>query len=311
MPVDPVITARLGSVTDEVPLGTALQDLTARYRIPEVNIEERVIDGPRGPIRIRLYRPIGAESAAHPGLLWLHGGGWARGDLDMPEAHVVAAELAADPGVVVASVDYRRATETSRYPVPLDDVHASWRWFTNATAELGTDPGRLAIGGCSAGANLAAGAAARSRDEAEAAPSALLLAYPFLHFPVPASPDDLAADLTTLPDRLRFTAETVLSLASSYVGRVSDIPAHAMPGNGVVDGLPPTYLVLSEIDDLRASGELFARQLQERGIAVTTLIARGMLHGHLNLPPVDELPEVRRSIDFLATALATLTTRAP
>lgn len=302
MPIDPVIAARLGSVTDEVPLGEALRDLTARYRMPEVKIEERTIDGPRGPIRVRLYRPIGAGSARR-GLLWLHGGGWARGDLDMPEAHAVAAELTADPGVVVASVDYRLAAENSRYPVPLDDVHTSWRWFTNATAELGTDPGRLAIGGCSAGANLAAGAAVRARDEADAVPSDLLLVYPFLHFPVPASPDDLTADLFALPDRLRFTAETVLSLTHGYVGRVSDIPAHAMPGNGVVDGLPPTHIVLSEIDELRASGELFARQLRERGIPVTTMLARGMPHGHLNVPPVEEIPEIRRSIDFLAAAL--------
>ncbi|WP_433473705.1 alpha/beta hydrolase [Spirillospora sp. CA-142024] len=303
MPIDPVVRARLGSVTADVPLHAALQDVTAGYRMPEVKIEETAIDGPRGPIRIRLYRPDGAASPC-PGLLWLHGGGWARGDLDMPEAHVVAAELAARPGAVVASVEYRLAAGASRYPVPLDDVHAAWRWFTGAAAELGADPRRLAIGGCSAGGNLAAGAAARARDEADTLPSALLLAYPFLHFPVPAPPGGLIDDLVSLPERLRFTAETVLSLTHGYVGRVSGIPAHAMPGNGAVGGLPRTFIVLSEIDELRPSGELFARQLRECGIPVETMTARGLPHGHLNLAPVDALPEIRRSIDFLGSALA-------
>jgi len=302
MPIHPLIVERLGSISEEVTLGVALQDVTAAYRMPEVQISERTIDGPRGPIRIRLYRPPDALSP-RPGLLWAHGGGWARGDLDMPEAHVVAAELAADPGAVVASVEYRLAGETSRYPVPLDDVHAAWRWFTESTAELGTDPGRLAIGGCSAGANLAVGAATRARDAGETTPSALLLAYPFLHFPVPASPDDLVAELMHLPGPLRFTADAVMALTFGYMGRLSDIPGHAMPGNGVITGLPPAYIVLSEIDDLRPSGELFARQLRECGIPVTTMTAEGMLHGHLNLPPVDHLPEIRRSLTFLSTAL--------
>jgi acetyl esterase len=304
MPIHPLIADRLGSIDEAVTLGAALQDVTAAYRMPEVKIEERMIDGPRGPIRIRLYGLYGPIGAGPPrrGLVWVHGGGWARGDLDMPEAHVVAAELAADTGAVVASVDYRLAGEASRYPVPLDDVHAAWRWFTESTVELGTDPGRLAIGGCSAGANLATGAAARARDAAETTPSALLLAYPFLHFPVPASPDDLAVELMTLPGRLRFTADTVMSLVHGYLGRLSDIPAHAMPGNGVIAGLPPAHIVLSEIDELRPSGELFAYQLRECGIPVTTMTAQGMLHGHLNLPPADTLPEIRRSIDFLARA---------
>ena len=123
---------------------------------------------------VRVYRPPGAASREVPGLLWMHGGAFVAGDLDMPEAHVVSAELASR-GAIVVSVDYRLATATVRYPVPLDDVHAAWGWFADVTDDLGTDPRQLAIGGASAGANLAAAATLSHEsvdggDEAFAAP---------------------------------------------------------------------------------------------------------------------------------------------
>jgi acetyl esterase/lipase len=310
VPVDPAIAARFPLIRD-VPPGADPLTLSETalgyfapygdYALPDVEVTEESVGGPHGPIRVRLYRPRG-ERGALPGLLWAHGGGFVNGDLDMPEAHVVGAELAAR-GAIVASVEYRLAGEAVRYPVPLDDVAAAWDWFVETCGRHGADEARLTIGGASAGANLAVAAALRARDGGRPGPAALLLAYPALHFPTPALPDDLAAEMRTLPPMLRFTARSITDITRAYLGRISDIPPNLMPGLADLTGLPPVQMVLSEYDDLRGSGELFAEQLAESGVPHSVLVAAGMLHGHLNLPPVPDLPEVARSLDFLAEGL--------
>ena len=271
------------------------------YSLPDVDISSASISGPHGDIPVRLYRPLASHGQA-PGLLWMHGGAFVAGDLDMSEAHVVSAELAFR-GSTVVSVDYRLATDTVRYPVPLDDVHAAWGWFAQATDDLGTDPQRLAIGGASAGANLAAAATMRVRDDSGTLPAAMLLAYPVVHFPVPALSDELAAEMRQLPRMLRFTAADIIDFTRWYLGRLTDIPTRTMPGHGNLEGMPPTRIVVSEYDDLRGSGELFEQQLREVGVAVESTVAEGMLHGHLNLMPTAQMPEIERSLDFLAAGL--------
>lgn len=312
MPLHPLIAARLPLIASLGGFGEAFGNPEAdqlfaefvapygEYSLPEVAVEQRAVPGPHGDIPVRVYRPR-TEDHDVPGVLWLHGGAFVAGELDMPEAHVVSAEFAAR-GAVVVSVDYRLATEAVHYPVPLDDVTAAWHWFAGAGEEFGTDRRRLAIGGASAGANLAAAATMRTRDESGPLPAALLLAYPVVHFPVPGLPDDLAAEMRELPRMLRFLPAVVTDITRGYVGRLSDIPPYAMPGHGRLDGLPATRIVLSEYDDLRSSGELFELQLREAGVPVTATVAEGMLHGHLNSQPVAELPEIKRSLDFLAEA---------
>jgi acetyl esterase/lipase len=313
MPVHPLIAARFPLISRISSLEESLMSPAAAqmkvayeapydaYSLPDVDISSASISGPHGDIPVRLYRPLASHGQA-PGLLWMHGGAFVAGDLDMPEAHVVSAELAFR-GSTVVSVDYRLATDTVRYPVPLDDVHAAWGWFAQATDDLGTDPQRLAIGGASAGANLAAAATMRVRDDSGTLPAAMLLAYPVIHFPVPALPDELAAEMRQLPRMLRFTAADIIDFTRWYLGRLTDIPTRTMPGHGNLEGMPPTRIVLSEYDDLRGSGELFEQQLREVGVAVESTVAEGMLHGHLNLMPTAQMPEIERSLDFLAAGL--------
>jgi len=311
VPVHPLIAARFPLIRDLQP-GLDVDDVPESalawfapfgdYTLPDVHVEDRSVDGPHGPIPVRIYRPDDA-SGSRPGLLWNHGGGFTAGDLDMPEAHVVSAEIAARAGAVVVSVDYRLAVGGVRYPVPVDDVAAAWDWFRGATGVLGVDPARAAIGGASAGANLAVAAVLRARDAGHPLPTAMLLAYPALHFPTPALPDALAAEMRGLPPMLRFTPRMITDITAAYLGRITDIPSTLMPGLADLTGLPRTRIVVSEYDDLRASGELFVEQLTERGIRVELTVAKGMLHGHLNIPPVPELAEVGRSIDFLAAGL--------
>ena len=314
MPVHPLIAARFPLISGIASFKEGFNDPEAAerwiayaaapygaYSLPDLDIENRLIPGPHGSIPVRIYRPHGVEQRLS-GVLWMHGGAFIGGDLEMPEAHVVSAELAAR-GAVVVSVDYRLATEAVRYPVPLDDVSAAWDWFVSSAEQLGTDAARLAIGGASAGANLATACTLRARDESRPLPAAMLLAYPVLHFPVPALPDAMAVEMHQLPGFLRFPATTMVDMIHGYLGRISDLPAYAMPGHGNVKHLPPTRILLSEYDDLRSSGELFAQQLREVGVPVASTVAVGMLHGHLNSAPVAELPEIERSIDFLAEPL--------
>ncbi|BBC31134.1 Hydrolase, alpha/beta domain protein [Streptomyces graminofaciens] len=305
MPLDPYLAERLHLLA-----GMAFPDLAdpdARSRFgefmrdptqwaqPDVVVENRETAGPHGAVPVRTYTPRCPASTA---VLWVHGGGFLGGDLDMPEAHVVAAELAARAEAVVVSVDYRLATDGVQYPVPLDDVCAAWRWLRT---ELAGDVERVALGGASAGAALALAAALRDRDEALRPADLLLLAYPFAHFPVPALDSAMAAEMTALPPTMRFTTADVEFMVRNYTGRLTDLPRDALPGAAALHGLPPVHLLVSEYDDLRPSAELLARQLTASETEVRTYLAAGMPHGHLNRTPA--LAEVDRSLDFFADAL--------
>ncbi|WP_205327154.1 alpha/beta hydrolase [Glycomyces sp. YM15] len=258
-----------------------------------VAIEDIAIDGPHGPIPLRLYRP---EDGATGAILWCHGGGFLHGDLDMHEAHVASIEFARRAGVAVASVGYRLADDTTKYPVPIDDVHAAWNWWCEQPLPEGVP---IALGGASAGAALALATALRTRDTGGRAADALLLAYPFAHFPNPTLSVEMNAEMAAVP--FRFTPESVEHMVRNYVGRISDVPADALPGAARLDGLPPTRIVASEYDDLRASADLLERQLREVGVPVESYLALGMTHGHLSHSP--NLPEVGHSLDFLAKFL--------
>ncbi|THV23524.1 alpha/beta hydrolase [Glycomyces paridis] len=257
-----------------------------------IAIEDTAIEGPHGPIPVRVYRPDGDAAGA---LLWAHGGGFLAGDVDMYEGHVVSVELARRARVAVASVNYRLAVDGVRYPVPIDDVEAAWRWWREAT------PANLpaAIGGASAGAALAMAAALRVRDAGTRAPDALLLAYPFAHYPNPALTPEQEAAMAAVP--FRFSPLDVEGMVRNYTGRISDVPTDALPGAARLDGLPRTAILASEYDDLRASADLLERQLNEVGVPVESYLAAGMTHGHLNHSP--RVGEVSASLDFFAKAL--------
>jgi acetyl esterase/lipase len=267
----------------------------AEWRMPDVSVEDRAVPGPHGEVPVRIYRPREQSGRA---LLWLHGGGFMAGDLDMPESHTVGSELAARARALVVSVGYRLAVNGVRYPVPVDDAYAAWTWLAGTGW---TEAGAVALGGASAGSALALSTALRLRDRGLPLPRSVLLAYPFVHFPTPALDADGAARMEVLPPVLRFTPESIEAMVRNYVGRVGGLPADAMPGAADLSGLPATSILLSEYDDLRPSGELLARQLEESGVPHRTYLAAGMPHGHLNRGP--SLGEVDRSLAFFADAL--------
>lgn len=268
------------------------------YVVPEVQVEDAVVDGPHGPVPVRVYRPLDGSIPVR-GLVWCHGGAFIGGHLDMPEADVVARELVARGGTVVVSVDYRLCHGGIHFPIPHDDVHAAYVWASTASGLL-PDGSPWSVGGASAGGNLAAGVAVRLRDEAVALDS-LVLAYPVLHAPVPDGGPELAARVASLPSVLTFPPEATAFLNRNYLGdHDPDVP-YAFAGRGDVVGLPRTRIIVCEFDDLLPSGEAFAAQLAAAGVPVEVERVAGVVHGHLNISGLDE---ATASIDGIAAFLA-------
>src|SRR5437762_4966104 len=144
---------------------------------PEIGaVKNLVAEGPGGPIPLRVYRPAGvAASAALPGLMYFHGGGWVIGDLDTHD--VLCRQLTAEAGVTVVNVDYRLAPE-HKFPAAADDAWAATRWTVAHASELGVDADRLAVGGDSAGRNLAAVVALLAREAGGPRIALQILLYP-------------------------------------------------------------------------------------------------------------------------------------
>ncbi|MDP3952328.1 alpha/beta hydrolase [Microbacterium sp.] len=264
-----------------------------------------------------LVRVYPAEAPDGTGLVWAHGGGFLFGDIDMPESDWVARQLA-DRGTTVVSVEYRLAPAPDGfhegvtaqpghpYPAGSDDMVTAWRWTLAHATELGISPSALAIGGTSAGGNLAAGAALRLAGTAES-PALVLLAYPTLLAVQPAPDAELRAALDANPDADRFGPASVLRMYENYLaGPVDDAPLPAVPGRAMASDLahfPPTFIVNGDVDELRVSAEHFATTLAAAGREVEILTEHGTQHGHLNRP---EEPAATRSIERMARRLAAL-----
>jgi acetyl esterase len=305
MSFDPVLAQKLHlmeNINFHALDADALTRMDEFYRDPEpwsapadVEISEDAAPGPHGLVPLRVYRPSGPVSGR--GLVWAHGGGFASGDLDMGEAHIVSAELASRSGAVVISVGYRLAVGGVRHPVPVDDVHAAALWALDG----GASAALFSIGGASAGAALALATAQRLVAAGDERLTGLLLAYPFAHFPNPALDSEVTSELAILPSSLRFPAANIEWMVQNYTGSLCDVSADAMPGGGRMTGLPPASIVVSEYDDLRSSAELLERQFTAAQVPVTSYLAKGMPHGHLNRSPV--FAEVEHSLEFFAQAL--------
>ncbi|MGY1815688.1 alpha/beta hydrolase [Blastococcus sp. SYSU D00820] len=314
MPIDPSLSARLALLEGIESIEAGLADPALRPRLdefmgmrdapppPDVAISDAEAPGPHGPVRVRVYRPHG-DGDGRPALVWMHGGAFRGGALEMPEGDWTARQVAARAGAVVVSVDYRLCVGGVSYPVPHDDVVAAVRWVRDSAADLGIDPARISVGGASAGGNLAAGAALRLRDDDCWLPAALLLAYTTVHPVPPPATGALAADLAQLPRLLRFLPQDTADITANYLGGpLSTADGYAMPGLGVLDGLCPVLVLNAEHDDLRTSGEAFTAQLARAGVDVRQVLVPGTLHGFLNQPPT--VAAVDRALGLMAATVA-------
>ena len=241
--------------------------------------------------------PVRTYGTSGPTLVWMHGGGFMAGDLDMPEADVVARELVARAAVTVVSVGYRLAA----FPAGLDDVVA-------VASSVSRDTGPVVIGGTSAGGNLALAGALRLRD-AGTAPAGLVLAYPYLHRVNPPAPPGLEDRMAPLPESARFPPAKMTAMATFYLGpRADDPPPYAYPGSASPDaidfaGLPPTLVIGAGDDDLLPSALDAAARLRAARVPVTEYLEPGVRHGHLNTPGI---PGADRTLDEIARFLRAL-----
>jgi acetyl esterase len=267
---------------------------------PDVDVRTSVAPGPHGEVPVRIYTPPASVGTGRPALVWMHGGAFLGGDLDMVEADGVAREICVRAGAVVVSVDYRLCLDGVTYPIPHDDVVAAIRWVRDGAAELGVDGRRISVGGASAGANLAAGATLRLRDDDSWQPATLVLAYPVAHGVLPPASANLTAMMAGLPRMLRFLPEDTASINANYLGGAhSCADGYAMPGNAVLDALCPVLVLNAEYDDLRPSGEALTAQLAAAGVDVRQVLVHDLPHGFLNRP-AGALEGVDRALDLMA-----------
>ena len=241
------------------------------------------VPGPNGPVPVRIYRHADGRTSG-AGLVWFHGGGFRHGSLDMPEGDLVARGLVTRTHAVVVSVDYRLCHDGVHHPVPHDDCFAAFRHTVEHAGDLGIDPTRVAVGGASAGGNLAGGVALHGRDAGILLWQSLL-AYPVMHASLPEYSPQLLAAVARMPRGIGFV-DRVREMNENYLGGPLEEHArdrYAFPGEATdLTGLSPTYIENCEFDDLRASGERYAAQLADAGVDVTLVTAAGVPHGHLN-----------------------------
>ena len=264
----------------------------------DVEVRDLSIPGRHGIIPGRLYASrVGRGGTA---LVWLHGGGFVVGDLDMPEAHWVSLELAAR-AIPVLSVDYRKCVDGVHFPVPSDDVLDAWLWATDRGPELGASGDGLHLGGASAEPRSLRASPSGCANGAGLLPASLLLVYPIVHPELPPAGEELTAVLDGL-DPGTFTPELVRDINVNWAGEESNLTdVYAFAANGELSGQPPVFVLNSEMDSLRASGETYGAQLAAAGVPVRVEYEPGSRHGHLNEPL---LPAATRSIDRMAAWLS-------
>jgi acetyl esterase/lipase len=217
-------------------------------------------------VPVRIYRPDGARGA----IVWLRGGGWVIGNLDIE--HPAAARIAAASGAVVISVDYRRSPE-HRFPAALDDAYAVLTWTAGHAAELGIDQDRIAVGGHSSGAGLAAAVALRARDR-QGPP----IRFQLLNQPVLDDRQETWSqrNFTDTPWQDR---DTLTAVWRHYLGSQPATPYAAPARAADLSGLPPAYVATAEFDPLRDEDIDYALRLLQAGVSVELHQWPGTFHG--------------------------------
>jgi acetyl esterase/lipase len=271
------------------------RDLPRRPVHPELRVEDRTIDGPAGPIPVRLYWPPETVSAPPPVVVFFHGGGWVVGDLDTYDG--TARQHAVGAGALVVSVDYRLAPEHP-FPAAVDDVWAATRWAAEHAAELGADPRRLAIAGDSAGGNLAAVVALLARDAGGPAIRFQLLWYPATTWDTSLPSFSENADAPVL------AVAAVGGLSRWYAGHVDlkNPPATLVPARAEsLTGLPQAYIAVAGHDPLRDDGVRYGELLAAAGVPVEVHNATSLVHGYLGYAGV--VPAATDALDRGLSAL--------
>jgi acetyl esterase len=245
------------------------------------------------PVPLRLYRPAHPAAAEQlPALVYLHGGGWTIGDLDTHDT--LCRSLAQGSGCAVVSVDYRLAPE-HRFPAAVEDALAATRWVRDHAGELGLDAARLAVGGDSAGGNLAAVVALLERDAGH------VLAWQLLIYPA-TDLRAIAPSHTINGEGFLLTADTVRYYNGHYLGGASPADWRASPLLAPdLAGLPPALVITAGFDPLRDEGLAYADALARAGNAVTQVCFERQIHGFITMGKV--IAEAHAAVTLCAAEL--------
>jgi len=242
---------------------------------------------------LRIYTPD--TPAPRPTLVYFHGGGWVLCNLDTHD--VVCRALCRASGAVVISVDYRLAPE-HKFPAAVDDCYAAACWVANNAAALGIDPNRIALGGDSAGGNLATVISLKARDEKGPDIAAQVLVYPVANL---ASFD--TPSYREFAEGYHLTRSEMEWFRDSYLAGPEDsLNPYASPLLAPdLSGLPPALVITAECDVLRDEGEQYARRLEQAGVKVTATRYPGMIHPFFSW--LGALPQAREAIAQVARFL--------
>ena len=238
-------------------------------------VTERAVPTEHGTVPVRVYHP--APTSVLPLLIYMHGGGWSTGGLYT--ADETCRILATTSECVVVSVDYRLAPE-HKFPAAFHDVYGVAQWLTAHADQVGGDGDRIAIGGDSAGANLAAAVCLHARDHEGPKFVLQLLAYPATEFGVPR------ASLVENAHAPMLWAQDVTWFWDHYLDTEADrSDARAVPSAAAsLAGLPPAVVITAQYDPIRDDGEAYAQALADAGVAVTSTRYPGVFHGFFTIP---------------------------
>jgi acetyl esterase len=257
-----------------------MREMTLGFGGPQIHVgvDELSISGPAGPIPARHYRPATSDPA--PLVVFFHGGGWVLGDLD---THDPLCRLTCrDADVHVLSIDYRLAPE---HPAPgaAEDAYAAFLWATEHAADLGAIPDKIAVGGDSAGGNLAAVVSLRARDEGGPQPVLQWLIYPRTDFTAKTR------SLSLFADGFLLTKADIDWFNEHYLGGSGVDPADPRVSPLLADslsGLPPALIATAGFDPLRDEGDSYAAALRAAGTPVDSRSMGSLTHGFASLFPL-------------------------
>jgi acetyl esterase len=255
---------------------------------PVAEVEDRTISANGGDIPVRIYRPDNSREPK-PVLVWFHGGGWVIGTLD--GADFGCRIMTNASGCVVVSVDYRLAPE-HKFPTAADDCYAVTKWVADNAAELNVDASRLAVGGDSAGGNLAAVVALMARDSGGPEIKFQALIYPVTDFSfgTKSYADNANGYLLTKDSMVWFWNHYLSNEGDGGSFKASPIRASDL------SGLPPAIVITAEFDPLRDEGEAYAERLKNAGVAVEAKRYDGEIHGFFANPGIEEGQEAARTV---------------
>ena len=252
-------------------------------------------DGPHGPIALRLYRPLSPRTVDTPVLVYFHGGGWVIGDLDTHD--ILCRQIANAAACAVLAVDYRMGPE-HRFPCAVDDCLAATRWCRAQAAQLGLDPSRMAVGGDSAGGNLAAVVAIAARDSGDLPLRFQLLIYPATDM------RRLAPSHTTNGQGYLLTRDTIAWFHDHYIDDAThDTDWRASPLLCAdLGALPEALVITAGYDPLRDEGLQYSQRLSEAGVRCHHVCFERQIHGFITMGRV--IDEADAAVALCATMLA-------